>query len=201
MPITQEPIGRGQFIWLGINEGRGGFSTPCTVLTIADDGIVGDMYRKMWREISGHDVDYIATDGVAKGDKVLNLRQITIVDAAEVDLASAEAGVAIDRGMLRENMTVSFVPQDGNRLFSKLPPLSRMVIGRDNPKVLILSEENGPCGTIALPIARQHQGGAELVHRLRTALKGRRGQMAMVRSAERKEVRLGDTFTVFPPMT
>jgi hypothetical protein len=200
MAITQKLIGHGRLVWLGVNQRRGTFSAPRNTLTIREDGIEGDMYRGGWREISDHDVDYITTDGVATGDKVLNLRQLTIVEEVEVGAAGAAAGVMIEHGMLRENMRVSFTPIVPDQTFSKLPPLSRMVIGNGDPKVLILTEENGPCRTICRPIA-VHHGDTALADSLRAALKDRRGQMAMVRSGNIKEVQIGDTFKIFPPMT
>ena len=199
--ITQNPIGHGRIVWLGVNQERGKFSIPRNTLRIHGDGVDDDMYRGMWREIAGHDVDYIATDGVAKGDPVLNLRQITTIDEGEVAKAGALAGVTIERGMLRENMAVRFTSQSFGQKFSGLPPLSRMVIGDEDPKVLILTEENGPCRTICQPMAVHFGGGPELADKLRDHLGGNRGQMAMVRSGKTKDVRVGDPFLIFPPMT
>jgi hypothetical protein len=199
--IKQDEIGFGRIIWLGKNLARGQFSSDYHSLEIAEDGIKGDIYKGMWREIASHDVDYIETDGVAKGDPVLNLRQITVVDQSEVQQAGALTGVTIERGMLRENIVVQFTPQSAGQKFSLLPPLSRMVIGDDNPKVLILTEENGPCRTICQPMAVHFGSGSDLADMLRINLTHRRGQMAMVRSGGVKDVRIGDTFTIFPPMT
>jgi hypothetical protein len=198
--ITQSPIGHGRIVWLGINQERGKFSLPRNTLTIHEDGIEDDMYRSMWRKISGHDVDYIATDGVTKGELVLNMRQITIVDKAEVKEAGLQSDVIIEHGMLRENLKVSFTSINERRQFSELPPLSRMVIGNKNPKVLILTEENGPCRTICNPMSVYYNGDVNLADLLRKHLEGRRGQMAMVRSFDTKDVQIGDSFTIFPPM-
>ncbi len=198
--VTQTPIGHGQIVWLGLNQKRGEFSIPRKTLRIHEDGVDDDMYRGMWREIAGHDVDYIATDGVVKGDRVLNLRQITIIEEGEVTQAGVTAGVAIERGMLRENIAVRFT---ADQKFRGLPPLSRMVINHSelNVKVLLLTEENGPCRTICQPMAVHFNGGPELADKLRDNLGGNRGQMAMVRSGKTVDVRVGDSFLIFPPMT
>ena len=201
MSKPQYPLGHGNFVWLGQNQEPGGFSVRCDTLTILKNGIKGDMYRGMWRKVSGHDKDYVATDSIDKGDWVLNLRQITIVEETEVRVASELAGVSIGCGMLRENFVVSFTPVDGKRKFSKLPPLSRMIIGHEDPKVLILTEKNGPCQTISMPIIAHHQVNQAMDDVLRTALKDRRGQMAMVRSFNRRDLRIGDSFTIFPPLS
>jgi hypothetical protein len=199
MPIVQKPFGHGKIVWLGKNTKRGNFSTPCEHVIVESDGIVGDMYRGMWRLSSSHDVDYIATDGIVKGDPMLNLRQITIVSDTEVAHAADDVGIRILPGMLRENIIVSFVGDSGLS-FSKLPPLSRMVIGTENPKVILLTEENGPCRIITNPIASHLGHGVEFSEVLRTALTGRRGQMGMVRSARPVTVKRGGTFQIFPPM-
>lgn len=204
MPATtQNPIGHGRIVWLGVNQKRGEFSIPRNTLRIHEDGVDDDMYRGMWRKIAGHDVDYIATDGVAKGDQVLNLRQITIIEEGEVTQAGVLAGATIERGMLRENIAVRFTPQSLSQKFSGLPPLSRMVInhGEKNAKVLILTEQNGPCRTICQPMAVHFGGGPELAENLKAHLGGNRGQMAMVRSGKTEDVRVGDPFLIFPPMT
>ena len=161
------------------------------------------MYRGMWRQITGHDGDYIATDGVKKYDSVLNLRQITLVDEAEVTLASSLAGVDYTHGMLRENIAVQFRPETAGQKFSRLPPLCRMVIGHGlpDPKILLLTEENGPCRSVCQPAALHFGGGKELADELRKYLQGNRGQMAMVRSGETKHIQVGDKFVIFPPMT
>ena len=200
--IVQEPIGRGHIVWLGVNQERHGFSAPRNTVVVCEDGVEGDRYRGMWRVVSGHDGDYAATDGVMKGDGVLNLRPITIVDEAEVCRAGTLTNIAITYGMLRENIVVRFESQNGNDTFSKLPPMSRMVIGHGepDPKVLLLTEENGPCRTICNPVALHFGGGLELADSLRKHLKGRRGQMAMVRSRATKSIHLGDSFVIFPPM-
>jgi MOSC domain-containing protein YiiM len=172
-----------------------------STVVILKDGIAGDKYRGIWRATSNHDGDYGATDGVLKGTKVLNHRQITIVDDAEVAAANAILGITIRPGMLRENIGVSFTPHMHGVTFSKLPPGSRMVIHNgDTPKVLTLTEENGPCRTISRPIAAEI-GKTELDDQIREALRGKRGQMAMVRTFAQHKVRCGDRFTVYPPMT
>lgn len=195
------PLGRGEIVWLGVNLQRGTFSTPRDQITIEDDGIEGDMYRGMWRAVSGHDGAYVATDGVAKGDRVLNMRQITIIEAAEMARSREAAAVDIENGMLRENIVVRYAAGSGPA-FSHLPPLSRMVINHGTPqaKVLLLTEENTPCATVCNPMAAHFGGGPELAARLKQSLGGHRGQMAMVRSARPAQVRLGDPFTIFPPM-
>lgn len=200
--IQQDPIGHGKIVWLGINPAkpRLRFSRSELIIQICENGIIDDKYRGMWRKVSGHDVDYIATDGVAKGDYVLNLRQITIIDVGEVEIASNLAHVNIGRGMLRENIAISFTSITGDQQFSRLPPLSRMVIGDKDPKILILTEENGPCRTISRPIAAHYKGNTDLDDLLRERLKGRRGQMAMVRSGNTKDIRIADTFKIFPPI-
>lgn len=199
MPITQEPLGRGHIVWVGVNIGQGTFSSSRAELTITDNGIYDDAYRGMWREISGHDVDYVATDGVKRGDPVLNLRQITIVESTEVATAGNELDLKLEPGMLRENIVVEYQSVEGTS-FSKLPPLCRMVIGDEPPKVLLLTEENGPCKTITGKIGL-HLKRPDIINPLREALRGRRGQMAIVRSREPKQVKAGDTFRIFPPMT
>jgi hypothetical protein len=197
---TQDPIGHGRIVWLGINQEHGKFSLSRNTLTIHKDGIEGDMYRGMWRKLSGHDGDYIATDGVVKGEPTLNMRQITIVDKAEVEAAGLLTGVEVAHGMLRENVVVMFASVNIRRKFSNLPPFSRMVIGKVNPKVLLLTEENGPCKTICNPMAAHFDGDIELADLLRKHLKGQRGQMAMVRSSNTKDINVSDSFTIFPPM-
>ena len=199
MAITQEPLGHGRIVWVGVNIGQGTFSSPKTELTITDNGIYDDAYRGMWREISGHDVDYVATDGVKRGDPVLNLRQITIVESTEVATAGAELGLNLEPGMLRENIVVEYHSAEGTG-FSKLPPFCRMVIGDESPKVLLLTEENGPCKTITGKIGL-HFKRPDIINPLREALRGRRGQMAMVRSRNPKQVKADDIFKIFPPMT
>jgi hypothetical protein len=199
MPVIQEPLGHGRIAWVGVNIGKGTFSHPKSELTITDNGIYDDAYRGMWREISGHDVDYIATDGVKRGDSVLNLRQITIVEASEVAAAGSELNITIEPGMLRENIVVEYQSINGTS-FSKLSPLCRMVFGDESPKVLLLTEENGPCKTITGKIGL-HLKRSDLINPLREALSGRRGQMAMVRSGYPKQVKAGDTFRIFPPLT
>jgi MOSC domain-containing protein YiiM len=199
MPIIQEPLGHGRIVWVGVNIGKGTFSSEKTELTIADNGIYDDTYRGMWREISGHDVDYVATDGVKRGDPVLNLRQITIVESVEVATAGNEIGLTLEPGMLRENIVVEYQSVEGTS-FSKLPPLCRMVIGNESPKVLLFTEENGPCQTIS-GIIGLHFKRTDMIKPLREAFRGRRGQMAIVRSREPKQVKAGDTFRIFPPMT
>ena len=201
MSTPQSPLGHGKIIWLGINQKRGGFSASREMVIISKNGIKGDRYRGMWRKASGHDGGYIATDGVAKGDFVLNLRQITIVDEAEVRAASEQAGVSFDFGMLNENIVVSFTHVDETQTFSKLPPLSRMVIGDKDQKVLLLTEENGPCIGITKPIADHYELDENMEKVLRAALKNRRGQMTMVRTRKMKRIRVGDSFTIFPSMT
>lgn len=199
MPITQEPLGHGRILWVGINSTRGTFSSFRREVDIGEDGVIGDMYRGMWRTVSSHDVDYIATDHIKLGDSALNLRQITIVDSSELRAASSEAGITIEPGMLRENMFVSFDPATPGQTFSKLPPLSRLVIGDEDPKVLVLTEKNGPCQTITGRMAI-HFKQSHLLKGLRVALRDRRGQMAMVRSGTTRTIRPNDSFQVFPPL-
>ena len=199
MPIIQKPLGHGRILWVGLNTTRGTFSSWRREIGIANDGVIGDMYRGMWRTVSGHDVDYIATDQIKRGDPVLNLRQITIADSSELKAASSEAGISIKPGMLRENLFVSFDPVTPGQTFSKLPPLSRLVIGDEDPKVLVLTEENGPCQTITGRMAL-HFKQPHLLNGLRVALRDRRGQMAMVRSGTTRTIRPNDSFQVFPPL-
>ena len=203
MPIKQDPIGRGSIVWLGINEKRGGFSSARRSVTIAKDGIVDDIYRGMFRKLKGHDVDYIETDGMVKGDWVINHRQITIVDSGEVVQAGLKAGApVISRSLLRENIAVNYRPMQGCPQFGQIPAWSRMVIrrGEEDLKVLYLTEGNGPCKTICRPIAQHFGGDKELAANLEESLKGLRGLMAMVRSHQEVEVRVGDSFVVFPTM-
>lgn len=89
--IKQDPIGHGTITWLGINPIHEPllFSHPELSVTICENGIKGDKYRGWTRKISGHDIDYVTTDGVQKGDEVLNLRQITIIDEVEITQAGA----------------------------------------------------------------------------------------------------------------
>lgn len=148
------PLGQGRIVWLGINFKRGEFSRSRAVIAIAEDGIVHDMYRGLRRKIVGHDVDYVATDGVEEGDWVRNRRQITIVEDGEVKTAGKLAGIKFEDGMLRENVVVVYEPL-AHFSFSQLPHFSRMVIeGLNGRKVLHLTEENGPCRTITNPLAR-----------------------------------------------
>lgn len=198
MPITQEPLGNGQILWLGVNLGRGTFSTARQEIIITRDGIVDDIYRGLSRRMSGHDVDYFATDGTCRGSEVLNHRQITLVEQTEVQDAGVEAQIEIKPGMLRENLLVRFFPTAGIS-FSVLPAFSRMVIAGDAPKVLFLTEENGPCDSITGPIGL-HYHSKTLRKSLKGTLKRRRGQMAMVMTMDDTLVRLGDTFTIYPPM-
>lgn len=200
--IKQDPLGTGAITWLGINKDRGTFSTPQSKVVIGPCGFVDDIYSTMDRKIAGHDVDYVETDGVEKGDPIVNLRQITIVEKGEIEWGASLAGIEIEPGMLRENMVVDYQPAGGKSTFSKVPPMSRMVIDTDEgPKVLILTEENGPCKTITRPIARHFGKDHDFAERLRTShLKDKRGQMAMVRNLVSKTVVTGASFKIFPPM-
>lgn len=196
MPITQEPLGRGRITWLGTNSERGVPSMRQEVVTVEEDGFQGDMYRGMFRQLSAHDVDYIATDGVNRGETVLNLRQITIVEQCELDAAAVTLSMKIASGMLRENVIVSYEPLSEYK-FSQLPPLSRMVVGEQDPVVLLLTEQNGPCATIAGQIGLA-AGRAADMKAIRNALQGRRGQMAMVKSGASRTIEVGNTFKIFP---
>jgi hypothetical protein len=203
MPATaQVEIGNGQIIWLGVNLTSEGFSTQQDTINIHEDGIEDDKYRGMFRKLSSHDGDYVLTDRIPFGEKVLNTRQITIIDEAEVEQASEQTQYVIEHGMLRENIVVKFTSRVLGLTFSKLPPLSRMVISRggQNLKILNLTEENGPCRKICQPIAKHFGGESELAEMLKENLKGKRGQMAMVRSQKTAMIQVGDQFFIFPPM-
>lgn len=204
MPATkQTPLGYGTILWLGVNKQRGAFSIPQESITIKSDGIAGDIYRGMWRPLSAHDGDYIVTDGSAKGDMVLNHRQITIVDRNEVLQAGQLSGATITPGMLRENIYIDYIPNIFGYSFSRLPPFSRMIInhGTERATALYLTEENGPCHTICRPMSRHLGVGPELADALKANLAGKRGQMAMVRSEKPETVRRNDRFVIFPPLT
>ena len=192
------PLGHGKITWLGVNQDVRGFSTPRERIFIAAYGVANDRYYGQFRTMNGHDVDYITTDGVARDTEVINHRQITIVEQDEVAVAGILSGTEIMPGMLRENMVVQYA---SNRCpsFSRLPPLCRMVIGTEHPKVLMLTETNQPCRGICNPIAAflQKPNASEP---LRQALKNRRGQLAMARTVDVKEIHLGDTFMIYPPM-
>jgi hypothetical protein len=201
MPTQHEALGHGTIVWLGLNEEKGRFSRAVRNVTIDGSGVVGDMYNQLLRPLSAHDGDYVKTDGTELGTMVLNTRTITIVDDMEVQAASRQAKVEIDHGMLRENIVVNFKAANGhNVLFSKLLPMSRMVIQGSRKKVLILTEENGPCRTIANPIARFRDGDALTSERIRHCLRDKRGQMAMVKTQDRVCVDVGSEFAIYPPM-
>jgi MOSC domain-containing protein YiiM len=202
MPTSKlEPIGRGIITWLGINTEGERFSQPSQMIQITLDGIRSDKYQGRTRFAGPHDGDYMTTDRINSGREILNMRQITIVSEAEILAASNQYGPVIKEGWLRENIIVDYVPEKNTPGFSKLPPLSRMVFGEDEPIVLVLTEENGPCSTITRPIA-QALGHAtrESADQLKEALKNRRGQMAMVRSCSDRFLSVGHSFRVFLPM-
>lgn len=198
MPVIQKPLGEGQILWLGVNRERGTFSTAREQINITNDGIADDIYRGLSRFMSAHDVDYFATDGTKRNLEVLNHRQITLVEQTEVEDAGREAQVTIEPGMLRENLVVRFFPTAGIS-FSALPAFSRMVIAGDAPKVLFLTEENGPCDSITGPIGL-HYHNTTLRKTLKSTLKQRRGKLAMVQTMEHALIHIGDTFTIYPPM-
>jgi|GEM_PF-2723922 len=206
MSIRFQSVGYGHIAGLSINKERGVFSQPRQRITIGATGIQGDIYNSPWRTLGPHDGNYIATDGLSVGDIVRNHRQITILDINEINQANKMLRYKVVQTMARENILIETQFLLDGLFFSKLPPMSRMVIGDKSKKVLNLTEENVPCRTMARPIAnyyaRMHRNLNKdtFAEEIVTALTNRRGQMAEVKTEKTTQVREGDRFQIFLPM-
>ena len=190
-------VGSGRIVWLGSNRNRYGFSHPRKLLTIKPDGIVGDSYRGRMRPLGVHDSRYRKTSGLKRGDMVVNHRPITALEEGERDLAEAAIGQPVGSGMLRENIIFSLQFFYHSLSFSRLPPMSRLVIGQDQDVILWINEENNPCAGVARPFS-EHYDDRKLMPAFIKAFQGRRGQMISVMSPGL--IRIGDPVKVFRPL-
>ncbi len=200
MPATKhEPIGHGKIVWLGVNLEPGTFSQPRDYIDVLSYGVKDDMYYGEQYISKGHDVDYEATDGMPRGTKCENARQLTITDADGYARANAKLPFYCEFGMMRENMVVDVNLIHSWANFSNLDPASRLVFPGKTPKILLTTEKNEPCSTSCRPIAR-HFNRTDLGDDVRDAWRGNRGQMLRVKTLNQRRLRVGDRFNIFSHM-
>jgi hypothetical protein len=109
----------------------------CDDLTLDWGGPVGDRH---YGETMLSDVRQAAV--FARGTRIRNHRQLSLVDAAELAaIADALALVGVAPGVIADNICTEGIPD-----LTSLPPMTRMVFS--SGAVLMLGGENQPC-TIA----------------------------------------------------
>jgi MOSC domain-containing protein YiiM len=118
----------------------------------------------------------------------MNVRQLSIVSAEELDGIAQEMGLAaLDPALIGASIVVQGIPD-----FTHLPPSSR--IQAASGATLTIDMENGPCVFPGREIEAEHPGfGA----RFKPAASGRRGVTAWVERPGALAV--GDEMTLFIP--
>ena len=106
-----------------------------------------------------------------RGTEIANTRQITILDASDLDAVAADMGLeALDPVLMGATLVVRGIPD-----FTHVPPSSRLQ-GPDG-LTLVVDMENRPCHLPAREIDRDHPGAGAA---FKTAARGRRGVTAWV---------------------
>ena len=123
-----------------------------------------------------------------KGTEIANTRQITILDAADLDAIAAEIGLdGLDPALLGATVVVRGIPD-----LTHVPPSSRL--RAPDGAVLVVDMENRPCHLPAREIDREAPGAGAAFKR---AAAGRRGVTAWVERPG--ALALGDELELFVP--
>ncbi len=192
--MNYAPIATGTVASLSIN------GEPVEEAYFTMQGPRGDKHAGFYRQLSGHDIDYVRTSNLKRGDPIFNWRTWTGLSVEEIREIERKLGHVIPQGCLLENIVVEGIPN-----FSKLPPTSRLVFPEfpaahpddsDRQAVLAVWEENTPCKVVGKRL-EDHHGVDGLMTRFREAAEGLRGVMGLVLSPGK--VKVGDFVLVYPP--
>jgi hypothetical protein len=101
-----------------------------------------------------------------RGTVIRNLRQISIVDTAELHhIADAMGLIEIAPGTIADNICTDGIPN-----LTALPPMTRLVF--DGGAVIMLGGENNPCVIAGRMVATQYGGRAESFPKAAMGLRG-----------------------------
>jgi hypothetical protein len=153
-------------------------------LAVGHEGLPGDRHTGYLKSAGGRDKPFYT-----RGTTIRNHRQWSAVSVEELKEVSSIMKIdEIKPEWIGANLLVSGIPS-----FTKLPPLSRLKIGRS--LVLIVYEENLPCD---LPQPFIEQGiGRNIKPSFSSAGKDRRGLVGWI---EREgSIKTGDEIKVFIP--
>ena len=131
---AEQLVGRVEGIYKSINKDH--FVTePLNELRFELEGIEGDRHFGHVRYSSGREKKYYSNQTLTR-----NNRQWSGVSTEEIEIIKSEMQLPeVLPEWLGANLLVSGIPN-----FSKLPPLSHLMIG-DDKTCLVVFEENGPC--------------------------------------------------------
>jgi hypothetical protein len=185
MPALTETVHVGEVVWLGRVADRGASlrSEPVERLRLGFEGPEGEAHGGLTRP---------ACSRVAalhpRGTEIRNVRQLSLLSAAELaDIAATMGLAALDPALLGASAVVAGIPD-----FTHLPPGARLQ-GADGATVVV-DMENLPCQLPAREIEADSAGRGA---RFRSAARGRRGVTAWV---EREgDWRLGARLRLFVP--
>jgi len=101
-------------------------------------GAVGDRHHGLTMRSGGRQYPLYS-----RGTEIHNYRQLSIIDAAELDAIAAALGIdTLAPGTIADNITTTGLPD-----LTSLPPMTRLAFG-DSPgegPVLVTGGENDPC--------------------------------------------------------
>ena len=147
------------------------------------DGIVGDRHYGRLTASDGR-----MTRAYERGTEVLNHRQVSIVDEAELAIIASAMGIeAITPGVIADNICTSGVPD-----LTMIPRMTRMKF--DGGAVLMLGGENNPCTIAGAMVEAIHGTPPQAFPK---AAIHRRGVTAWVEHPG--TIRAGEAFTLISP--
>lgn len=154
-----------------------------STLVLGLDGLDGDRHQGATRSADAR------TPWHARGTRIANTRQISLVSVEECDEIAAVLGLpAIDPALLGPNLVLRGIPA-----LSLVPPATRLQF--PSGATLFVTEQNIPCRHPGARIAAA-QGDPDLAAAFGRAAGGRRGVVALV---EREgTVRCGDPVRAIP---
>lgn len=185
MPILMPTDLTGTVVFLGLVRSRdaGPCSEPVDRVETTFEGLTGESHSGLTRASCSR-----VTQQYAKGTKIRNTRQASILSREEIAAIASALGLgALPPAWLGANLVLEGIPE-----LTLLPPGARLIF--DGGVSLTVDMENGPCHIPARVIEDHHpgKGGG-----FRTAARNRRGVTAWV---EREGmIGLGETARLHVP--
>lgn len=160
-------------------------SAPVESVTVTVEGFAGDRHAGMTRKADARVPFY------PRGAEIRNSRQVSLVSEEELAALATALGVpTIDPTWLGANLLTRGIPN-----LSHLPPGTRLFFPAK--AVLVVAEQNMPCGLPGAVLARQYPEVAGLGGRFTRAARGLRGLVGWVERAGK--ITIGDCVKVALP--